>query len=151
MQQPSRVDPHDYHKEVECQQKMHSFQQFNHSIRGAAVQIIDIQNNSLNRTVARPADCRDFEQLAEILEILPDLGNRSMLPVITGFGSSQYELGKVSTLVDLVDLGFDFAHSRVRCTELFGSTGLFRLESIDLAFKRGFLCAALATLLINQV
>src|SRR5580704_9981684 len=101
MQQPSWIDSHDYDKKIESQQKMHGFQQFNYSIRGAPVQIVDIQYDALNGTVARPADCRDLEQFAEILKILPDRRDQTEVPpVISGLGSSQYELGKVSTLVD---------------------------------------------------
>ena len=66
MQQPSWIDSHDYHKKVESQQKMDGFKQFNYSIRWTPVQIVDIQYDALNGTVAGPADCRDFEQFAEI-------------------------------------------------------------------------------------
>src|SRR5579859_2999756 len=128
MEKPSRIDAHYNDKNIECEEQVDGFQHFDYAGCRASIKVVDVQHNPIHRLGARLCSCGIVQKVAQVFEIVTDGGDQAqMFPIISGFGSSQDELGQVSPIVDFLYLRLNFAYARVCSTDLFGGACLFGL------------------------
>ncbi len=150
--QPARVHAHHHHEQREGQQQVHRLEHLHHRAGGAAVQVVDVEDDPLHRHHALRLRLAGAQLLGQGLEIASHRGHQAqVLPVVRRAGALGEEPGQALAVAQFVDAGVELLGPLRGLAHALGGGALLGLEATHRRLQRLLVLAHIFTLACDHL